>query len=72
MCQGSNDFHGKADWHEFLTNAGPEIRVVASTKAFTSQMIAAFTLFARMWGQLRGKMTNLQAKYHASSSPNCL
>ncbi len=46
-----------------LTHAGPEIGV-ASTKAFTSQMIALY-LFALYLGQLRGKMTESEAKYHA-------
>jgi len=46
-----------------LTHAGPEIGV-ASTKAFTSQMIAVY-LFALYLGQLRGKIDEAQAKYHA-------
>lgn len=46
-----------------LTHAGPEIGV-ASTKAFTSQMIALY-LFALYLGQLRGKMDESEAKYHA-------
>ncbi len=46
-----------------LTHAGPEIGV-ASTKAFTSQMIALY-LFALYLGQLRGKIDETQAKYHA-------
>lgn len=46
-----------------LTHAGPEIGV-ASTKAFTSQMIALY-LFALYLGQLRGKIDEKQAKYHA-------
>ncbi len=46
-----------------LTHAGPEIGV-ASTKAFTSQMIALY-LFALYLGQLRGKMDEAEAKYHA-------
>ncbi len=46
-----------------LTHAGPEIGV-ASTKAFTSQMIALY-LFALYLGQLRGKISSEQAKIHA-------
>src|ERR671916_283212 len=46
-----------------LTHAGPEIGV-ASTKAFTSQMVALY-LFALYLGQLRGKLDAEQAKYHA-------
>ena len=46
-----------------LTHAGPEIGV-ASTKAFTSQMIAIY-LFALYLGQLHGKIDESKAKYHA-------
>jgi glucosamine--fructose-6-phosphate aminotransferase (isomerizing) len=46
-----------------LTHAGPEIGV-ASTKAFTAQMIALY-LFALYLGQLRGKIDAPQAKFHA-------
>lgn len=46
-----------------LTHAGPEIGV-ASTKAFTSQMIAIY-LFALYLGQLRGKLNPEEAKHHA-------
>ena len=46
-----------------LTHAGPEIGV-ASTKAFTSQMIALY-LFALYLGQLRGKVGDEEAKKHA-------
>ena len=46
-----------------LTHAGPEIGV-ASTKAFTSQMIAVY-LFALYLGQLRGKVDEKEAKLHA-------
>ncbi len=46
-----------------LTHAGPEIGV-ASTKAFTSQMIAIY-LFALYLGQLRGAMNAEEARYHA-------
>src|ERR671938_599299 len=46
-----------------LTHAGPEIGV-ASTKAFTSQMIALY-LFAMYLGQLRGVLTQDQARHHA-------
>ena len=46
-----------------LTHAGPEIGV-ASTKAFTSQMIALY-LFALYLGNLRGTLDEAQAKYHA-------
>jgi glutamine---fructose-6-phosphate transaminase (isomerizing) len=46
-----------------LTHAGPEIGV-ASTKAFTSQMVALY-LFALYLGQLRGKLNESEAKYHA-------
>jgi glucosamine--fructose-6-phosphate aminotransferase (isomerizing) len=46
-----------------LTHAGPEIGV-ASTKAFTSQMIALY-LFALYLGGLRGHLTEEQSKFHA-------
>jgi glucosamine--fructose-6-phosphate aminotransferase (isomerizing) len=46
-----------------LTHAGPEIGV-ASTKAFTSQMIALY-LFAMYLGQLRGTLSEDEAKRHA-------
>lgn len=46
-----------------LTHAGPEIGV-ASTKAFTSQMIALY-LFALYLGQLRGELSSDEAKKHA-------
>jgi len=46
-----------------LTHAGPEIGV-ASTKAFTSQMIAVY-LFALYLGQLRGRIDEEKAKFHA-------
>ncbi|MBC7933213.1 MAG: glutamine--fructose-6-phosphate transaminase (isomerizing), partial [Rubrivivax sp.] len=46
-----------------LTHAGPEIGV-ASTKAFTAQMIALY-LFALYLGQLRGTLTEEQARAHA-------
>jgi glucosamine--fructose-6-phosphate aminotransferase (isomerizing) len=46
-----------------LTHAGPEIGV-ASTKAFTSQMIALY-LFALFLGQVRGTMGETEAKFHA-------
>ncbi|HEX7955471.1 MAG TPA: glutamine--fructose-6-phosphate transaminase (isomerizing) [Pyrinomonadaceae bacterium] len=46
-----------------LTHAGPEIGV-ASTKAFTSQMIALY-LFAMYMGQLRGKLSEEESKRHA-------
>jgi glucosamine--fructose-6-phosphate aminotransferase (isomerizing) len=46
-----------------LTHAGPEIGV-ASTKAFTSQMIALY-LFGLYLGQLRGVLQEEQAKHHA-------
>ncbi|HJR09362.1 MAG TPA: glutamine--fructose-6-phosphate transaminase (isomerizing) [Pyrinomonadaceae bacterium] len=46
-----------------LTHAGPEIGV-ASTKAFTSQMIALY-LFGLYFGQLRGALTADEAKHHA-------
>jgi len=59
--QGSM-IHREADG-TILTNAGPEIGV-ASTKAFTSQMIALY-LFASHLGQVRSKIDESQAKYHA-------
>jgi len=59
--QGSM-IHREADG-TILTHAGPEIGV-ASTKAFTSQMIALY-LFALYLGQLRGKLDETQAKFHA-------
>jgi glucosamine--fructose-6-phosphate aminotransferase (isomerizing) len=46
-----------------LTHAGPEIGV-ASTKAFTSQMVALY-LFALYLGNLRGTLSDTEAKYHA-------
>ncbi|HEX3559396.1 MAG TPA: glutamine--fructose-6-phosphate transaminase (isomerizing) [Pyrinomonadaceae bacterium] len=46
-----------------LTHAGPEIGV-ASTKAFTAQMIALY-LFAMYLGQLRGALTEEAARSHA-------
>lgn len=46
-----------------LTHAGPEIGV-ASTKAFTSQMIALY-LFALYLAQLRGKLSPEQLKIYA-------
>jgi glucosamine--fructose-6-phosphate aminotransferase (isomerizing) len=58
--QGSM-IHREADG-SILTHAGPEIGV-ASTKAFTSQMVALY-LFALYLGQLRGKLNEEQAKYH--------
>ncbi|MCM3905723.1 MAG: glutamine--fructose-6-phosphate transaminase (isomerizing) [Pyrinomonadaceae bacterium] len=46
-----------------LTHAGPEIGV-ASTKAFTSQMIALYLLGLYL-GELRGALTPEQAQHHA-------
>src|ERR671938_1427851 len=46
-----------------LTHAGPEIGV-ASTKAFTSQMIALY-LFGLYLGQLRGHLSQDEARRHA-------
>src|ERR671916_167443 len=46
-----------------LTHAGPEIGV-ASTKAFTSQMVALY-LFALHLGSLRGTLTEDEARAHA-------
>jgi glucosamine--fructose-6-phosphate aminotransferase (isomerizing) len=46
-----------------LTHAGPEIGV-ASTKAFTSQMIALY-LFAMYLGQLRGTLSAEESARHA-------
>ncbi|HEX8338023.1 MAG TPA: glutamine--fructose-6-phosphate transaminase (isomerizing) [Pyrinomonadaceae bacterium] len=46
-----------------LTHAGPEIGV-ASTKAFTSQMIALY-LFAMYLGQLRGTLSGEESMRHA-------
>jgi glucosamine--fructose-6-phosphate aminotransferase (isomerizing) len=59
--QGSM-IHREADG-TILTHAGPEIGV-ASTKAFTSQMIALY-LFALYLGQLRGNLSEEDAKNHA-------
>src|SRR5437868_1506940 len=56
--QGSM-IHREADG-TILTHAGPEIGV-ASTKAFTAQMVALY-LFALYLGQLRGKIDDAQAK----------
>ncbi|HEX7295537.1 MAG TPA: glutamine--fructose-6-phosphate transaminase (isomerizing) [Pyrinomonadaceae bacterium] len=46
-----------------LTHAGPEIGV-ASTKAFTGQMIALYLLGLYL-GQLRGALSGEEARYHA-------
>jgi glucosamine--fructose-6-phosphate aminotransferase (isomerizing) len=46
-----------------LTHAGPEIGV-ASTKAFTSQMVALYLLGLYL-GELRGTLSEEQAKQHA-------
>jgi glucosamine--fructose-6-phosphate aminotransferase (isomerizing) len=46
-----------------LTHAGPEIGV-ASTKAFTGQMIALYLLGLYL-GQMRGTLTEAEARYHA-------
>jgi glutamine---fructose-6-phosphate transaminase (isomerizing) len=46
-----------------LTHAGPEIGV-ASTKAFTSQMIALYLLALHL-GNVRGTLTTDEAKFHA-------
>jgi len=46
-----------------LTHAGPEIGV-ASTKAFTAQMIALYLLGLYL-GQLRGTLTPEESKHHA-------
>ena len=59
--QGSM-IHREADG-TILTHAGPEIGV-ASTKAFTAQMIALY-LFALYLGQLRGKIDENQARAYA-------
>src|SRR5438034_8575974 len=46
-----------------LTHAGPEIGV-ASTKAFTAQMIALY-LFGMYLGQIRGTLTEAESRAHA-------
>jgi len=46
-----------------LTHAGPEIGV-ASTKAFTGQMIALYLLGLYL-GQLRGSLSEKEARFHA-------
>lgn len=46
-----------------LTHAGPEISV-ASTKAFTSQIIALY-IFALYLGEIRGKLSEEQVRKHA-------
>jgi glucosamine--fructose-6-phosphate aminotransferase (isomerizing) len=46
-----------------LTHAGPEIGV-ASTKAFTGQMVALYLLGLYL-GQIRGALTKDQARFHA-------
>jgi glucosamine--fructose-6-phosphate aminotransferase (isomerizing) len=46
-----------------LTHAGPEIGV-ASTKAFTGQMVALYLLGLYL-GQLRGTLSGEQARFHA-------
>ena len=48
-----------------LTHAGPEIGV-ASTKAFTSQMVALYLLGLYL-GQVRGRVSKEEAKQHAQS-----
>src|SRR6185436_4018460 len=45
-----------------LTNAGPEIGV-ASTKAFTTQLVALYLLAVKL-GRVRGKLTVKQAQEH--------
>jgi glucosamine--fructose-6-phosphate aminotransferase (isomerizing) len=60
--QGSM-IHREADG-TIMTHAGPEIGV-ASTKAFTAQMVALY-LFALYLGQLRGKIDEERAKSLAS------
>jgi len=59
--QGSM-IHREADG-TILTHAGPEIGV-ASTKAFTSQMIALY-LFALYLGQIRGVLSEEDSRKHA-------
>lgn len=59
--QGSM-IHREADG-TILTHAGPEIGV-ASTKAFTSQMIALY-LFALYLGQVRGTLSEEDSRRHA-------
>src|SRR6201989_1376609 len=46
-----------------LTHAGPEIGV-ASTKAFTAQMVALYLLGLYL-GNLRGTLSEQEAMYHA-------
>ena len=46
-----------------LTHAGPEIGV-ASTKAFTGQMVALYLLGLYL-GQLRGVLSEDEARFHA-------
>ncbi|MBA3440399.1 MAG: glutamine--fructose-6-phosphate transaminase (isomerizing) [Pyrinomonadaceae bacterium] len=48
-----------------LTHAGPEIGV-ASTKAFTAQMVALYLLGLYL-GQVRGRVSKEEAKQHAQS-----
>jgi glucosamine--fructose-6-phosphate aminotransferase (isomerizing) len=43
---------------------------VASTKAFTSQMVALY-LFALYLGQLRGALTESRRAAHAQEWPSC-
>src|SRR5688572_27865570 len=59
--QGSM-IHREADG-TILTHAGPEIGV-ASTKAFTAQMVALY-LFALYLGELRGALTQDEGKKYA-------
>lgn len=61
--QGSM-IHREADC-TILTHAGPEIGV-ASTKAFTSQMVAIY-LFAMFLGQLRGTIEAGEARKYAQN-----
>ena len=49
----------------FLTRAGPEIGV-ASTKAFTSQLVALYLLAVRL-GQIRGTLTVEQSRPHVDA-----
>src|SRR5436190_7311460 len=60
ICNVQGSMITREDDGTILTHAGPEIGV-ASTKAFTSQMIALY-LFAMYLGQLRGNVDEPRAK----------
>lgn len=60
ICNAAESALVRASSLKFLTRAGPEIGV-ASTKAFTTQLVALF-LFTLVLGRLRGKISDSQEK----------